>query len=142
MTTVGALCTSCRVTVRGLFGESLVPAWRLGDWAAHRQIDVPSLFCLTLLPIGLSLPFAWASFSSLGQAVGAMREIVRLRNDWHLVEQRDFTRALGEQLKQICARYSAVEGAIQWACAADVGVAGRSLDRRYNGYKQQQGAPA
>ena len=102
--------------------DTVVSGWRLGDWAAHRQIDTPHLFGLSLMPIGLSLPFVWASFRSLGNAVGAMREIGRSRNDWHRVTQADFNRALEARLRAICAHHHAVEGPVQMAVAAHTGL--------------------
>lgn len=131
---VSDLCERRRITVRGLRGDSVVEAWCLGDWAAHRQIDEPDHWCLTLLPIGLSLPFVWASFPTLGRAVRAMRDIVRVRNDWHRVGQPDLTADLGGQIKAICARHGAVHGAVQAKWPADVNLLGLQSAQRLNGY--------
>lgn len=127
------LATRCSVTVRGLLGDNQVDAWRLGDWAAHRQIDTPDLYGLTLLPIGLSLPFCWASFTMLHHAVGAMREIARMKNSWSVVTQADFTFALRDRLMAICAHHGAVEGLAQLQWPADRGLLGRPIGR-LNGY--------
>lgn len=108
-----------RITVRGMFSDSVVDAWCLGDWAAHWQIDEPDRWCLTLMPIGMSLPFVWASFPTFRRAVKAMRDIARMRNDWHLVRQADLTKELGDRLKAICLRHGAEHGAVQAQWPAD-----------------------
>lgn len=128
------LVTRCRITVRGILRESEVPVWRLGDWAAHRQIDTPILYGLTLLPIGMSLPFCWASFTAVQHAVAAMRDIVRVRNSWSVVTQDDFTLALRDRLTAICARHGAIEGHVQLQWSADRDLLGLPLRERLNGY--------
>jgi hypothetical protein len=129
---VADVCVPCRIAVRGLTGMTDVYAWRLGDWAAHRQLDTPQLFGLTLLPIGLSLPFCWASFRTLVAAAAAMREVARLRNSWSIVTQADFTAALRAQLETICRRHGAIEGPIQMQWPADTPLYGGA---RLNGYR-------
>jgi hypothetical protein len=131
---VGDICLPMTITVRGMLATSSVRAWRLGDWAAHQQISNPELYALTLLPIGLSLPFVWASFASLGAAVGAMRDIARLRNSWGVVTQADFTRSLRDQLMEICQRHGAIEGPIQMVADCDRGSLGVLPGARLNGY--------
>ena len=128
------LVTRCRITVRGILRSTEIPGWRLGDWAAHRQIDTPELYGLTLLPLGMSLPFCRASFATVQQAVSAMREIVRIRNSWSVVIQDDFTLALRDRLTAICAHHGAVEGPVQLQWAADRDLLGLPLRTRLNGY--------
>lgn len=128
------LVTRCRCTVRGILASTDVPAWRLGDWAAHRQIDTPDLYGLTLLPLGMSLPFCWASFTTVQQAVAAMRDIVRVKNSWSVVTQDDFTFALRDRLTAICAHHGAIEGPVQMQWAADRDMFGLPLRERLNGY--------
>lgn len=129
-----ALCVAARITVRGIMGETQIGALRLGDWAAHRQIDTPALYGLTLLPLGLSLPFCWASFARLHHAVAAMRDIVRLKNSWSVVTQDDFTFALRDRLTAICAHHGAVAGSVQVQWPADRDLLGLPLAQRLNGY--------
>lgn len=131
---VADVCTRSRVTVRGILGEHQVEAWRLGDWAAHGQIDTPGLYGLTLLPLGMSLPFCWASFTKLHHAIAAMREIARLKNSWSIVTQADFTFALRDRLTAICAHHGAIEGPTQMQWPADRDLLGLPLRDRANGY--------
>lgn len=133
-TTVGDICEPCRITVRGLLSNSAVQGWRYGDWAAHRQLASPEMWCLTHLPTALSLPLVWASFKKLGRAVAAMREIVRLKNSWAVVTQADFTQALGERIQEICERHHAVEGPMQFLHDADYSLLGIKTAERFNGY--------
>jgi hypothetical protein len=128
------LIARCRITVRGILGETAVAAYRLGDWVAHRQVDTPDLYGLTLLPLGMSLPFCWASFATPVRAVLAMREIVRLRNSWSVMTQADFTLGLRDQLEAICARHHATEGPVQIQWPADRDMLGLPLRERLNGY--------
>lgn len=122
------------IAIRGLFGDNLVAALCLGDWAVHRQLASPEMFCITLMPIGLSLPLAWASFSDARNAVAAMKTIVRMRNSWAQVTQEDLTKALADQLKAICLRFGATEGPAQFAQDCDKNSFGLPTKERLNGY--------
>lgn len=103
------------VELRGGFSEQCrvlrVPAFRLGEWAAHRQIGMPSLWGLSLLPLGLCLGQDWASFRCAGHAIAAMKEIVRIRNDWSIITQADLTLGLEKRLRAITRRHGAVANA-------------------------------
>jgi hypothetical protein len=107
-----------------------------GDWAAHQHLDVPDLWVLTLLPLGLNLPPDWCSFPSEAQAVDAMIEIARLRNSWSVVVQADFTRELKVQLMAIAEKHGAVEGPLGAAAQADTNRLGMKQRARPNGYGQ------
>lgn len=119
---------------QGFGGKTEVEARCYGDWAAHRHLDVPALWVLTLLPLGLNLPPDWCSFPSEERAVDAMIEIAMLRNSWSVVTQSDFTRDLKEQLVAIAAKHGAVEGPLGMAAHADRNRFGRRLNERPNGY--------
>jgi hypothetical protein len=105
-----------------------------GDWATHQHLDVPDLWVLTLLPLGLNLPPDWCSFPTETQATEAMVEIAMLRNSWSVVTQADFTRDLKVRLMAIAARHGAVEGPLGAAAQADTSRLGKKLDVRPNGY--------
>lgn len=133
--TSSALVTPCWVTVRGLAGVSRVNGWRLGDWVVHRQLHEPQRFCLTLLPLALSLPLTWASFRSRHDAIGAMGEIVRLKNSWSVTTQADLTKQLEAALRRICARHGAFQtGDVQPTCEAGRSLLGAPTAQRFNGY--------
>lgn len=123
---------------RGLGTKSHVEALCFGDWAAHRHLDVPSLYVLTLLPLGTNMPPDWCSFPTEQQAVDAMIEIARLKNSWAVVTQADMTKALEADLKRIAAKHGAVEGPLGIAVKADRCMFGKALDRRPNGYSAQR----
>lgn len=101
------------ITLHGAFKTRRVFAWQFGEWAVHRQGEGRTLYAISLIRTGLSLPFVWASFTSSRKAMAAASEIARLRNDWHLVDQTSFTKELEAQLRAICRRHGAVEGPIQ-----------------------------
>lgn len=111
-----------------------VPALRLGEWAVHRQIDIDGRFGLTLLPLGLCLPQDWATFSTVKDAVTAMRRISLLRNDWALVSQGDLTAALGARIRRICKLCGAVTAPVGITADADAPLRG-CHGHRLNGYK-------
>jgi hypothetical protein len=120
---------------RGFTGsQSHVQAACFGDWAAHRHLDDPSIFVLTLMPLGLNMPPDWCSFRTELQAVSAMTEISRLKNSWAVVTQADLTKPLKAELQRIAKRHGAVEGPIGMAVKADRDRFGRQIDRRPNGY--------
>lgn len=115
---------------------SVLPAigWRLGDWAAHASAGMPGRFSLTLLPLGLCLPTDWATFEREGDAILAMRAIVRMRNDWHRIVQADLTLALKSRLQAICRHSGALAVApVGFAQVADQDFLGNASDR-LNGY--------
>lgn len=114
-----------------------VDGWRSRDWLAHPHVDVPGLWGLTLLPLGLRLPPDWASFSSAGNAVAAMREIELMRNDWHRIGQADLTKALKARLMMICSRHGAVPAPVSTVAKADHDVTGMPMQARPNGYQLQ-----
>lgn len=118
-----------------MLGDSVALGWRYGDWAAHRQLADPTLWCITHLPLGLSLPLAWASFTCSGDATAAMIKVARLKNSWARVTQEDFTSQLREQICAICQQHRAVEGPVQWAQDADKTVLGVRTSARMNGYR-------
>jgi len=122
------------ITVRGLLRDTLVAALVHGDWAVHRQVAVPDMFCITLLPVGLSLPLAWASFDNGSSAVAAMIDIARLRNSWSQVTQEDLTKKLEDQLRAICLKHGAVEGPSQFSQDCDKNSFGLPTKERVNGY--------
>lgn len=108
--------------------------WRLGDWAAHEAAGMPGRFCLTLLPLGLCLPTDWATFEREGDAILAMRAIVRMRNDWHRIEQVDLTLVLKSRLQAICRHSNALRVApVGFSQVADRDFLGNKTDR-LNGY--------
>lgn len=127
--------TPARFLVRGLLRDMEVEGWKHGDWAVHRQLANPELFCITHLPLGLSLPLVWASFRYVEQALAATAEIARLKNSWDRIEQVDLTKQLEGQLKNICARYGAIEGLVQLTAKADEDVFGMPRHERVNGYQ-------
>lgn len=125
-----------RFTVRGLFGDSVALGWKCGDWVVHEQLADPTLWCITHLPLGLSLPLVWASFTRSADAVAAMVEVARLRNSWARVTQEDFTSQLREQLVAICQKHHAVEGPVQFIQHAERTVRGDfESNARFNGYR-------
>lgn len=124
-----------RFIVRGYGGHTEVDGWRLGDWAAHQQLADPSQWCITHLPTGLSLPLIWASFKTRGAAIGAMQEIVTLKNSWAFITQKEMTRELGEKLRAICLRYGAQEGPVQIKRDLEESDVGLPSVKRYNGYE-------
>lgn len=126
------------ITVRGLLRDSVVAAICYGDWAVHRQVAQQDLYCITLVPIGLSLPLAWATFVDARNAVDAMKEIAQLRNSWSRVTQEDLTKQLGDQLQAICLKHGAVEGEMQWAQDCDKNLFGLPTKERLNGYKHPE----
>lgn len=136
MIRVGDIAAPCKLTLRGLFANSEVAGWRLGDWAAHRQLAHPDLWCLTHMPTALSLPLVWASFERLPDAVAAMRTIARLKNSWARVTQADFTIELGARIRDICERHHAIAGPLQWAQDANKSVLGLNSTRRWNDYQE------
>jgi hypothetical protein len=127
------------ITIRGLLRDVNVAALCIGDWGVHRQLDNPSLFAITLLPLGHSLPYTWASFKNPQAAISAMRMIARLRNSWSRVTREDFTRELKDQLQAICLRHGAVEGPAQWALNCDKNLLGLPTKERVNGYRHPGG---
>lgn len=122
------------VELRGLFGIVKVEALVHGAFAAHRQIGLEHLWCVTLLPLGLSLPPVWASFETEAAAARAMRLIAGMRNDWHRVAQADLTKQLAARLKEICAACGARRGPITITQSADEGPLGTKCAARLNGH--------
>lgn len=121
----------------GEHGARRLEALRLGDWAVHRSIDCGDHFVITLLPLGLCLPPDFASFRTERAACAAVVEIVRIRNDWHRIEQADLTIALRDQITAICARHGALmDGPVGVQGHADRTLMGRSKSSRLNGYAQ------
>lgn len=135
---ISQVCTPQRVTIRGLFGDQEIWAWRYGDWAAHSCIDDPGRFVLTLLPIGLCLPPDWCSFADIRRAVSAMIEIARLRNDWARILQIDFTPELKTRIEAIAKRHGATTGPVALAVDADHSQFGVPVSARPNGYRMFQ----
>lgn len=127
---------SREITIAQGFGHGVthVEAKCFGDWATHEHLDVPGLWVLTLLPLGMNLPPDWCSFPSEGHAIAAMTDVARLRNSWAVVTQADFTPELGKRLKEIAAKHGAVEGPLGIAVEADRNRLGRKIDVRPNGY--------
>jgi hypothetical protein len=106
-----------------------------GSWAAHKHLDVPSLWVLTCLPIGLNLPPDWCSFPSEELAVAAMVEIEQLSNSWHIATQEHFSDpGMGRKLREIARRNGAVEGPLGLVGKVDHSALGRKLHTRPNGY--------
>lgn len=125
-----------RIELRGAWAAPVLPSigWRLGAWAVHAAPGMPGRFCLTLLPLGLCLPTDWATFEREGDAILAMRAIVRLRNDWHQVVQADLTLALKARLQAVCLHSRALAKApVGFAQVADRDFVGLETDR-LNGY--------
>lgn len=107
-----------------------VNAWRFKDWAVHAQVEgVDGLWNITLLPLGLRLPSAWASFRSLDAAIRAMIEIANMRNSWHRVEQSDFTRDLKSRVMMIVLRHGAIAGPVGFVQRADLNMLGLHAGR-------------
>lgn len=111
-----------------------IDAQCFGDFAVHQHIDVPGLYVITLLPLGLNLPPDWCSFRSEEPAVAAMIDMARLRNDWSVITQADLTLALKAKLQAIAAKHGAIEGPIGIAVKADHNRLGRKVETRPNGY--------
>lgn len=124
-------------TTVGRYGLREIPAMRLGDWAAHRSVDMPGQYVITLLPLGLVLPPDFATFLSIEAACRATASIARLRNDWHQIVQADLTPALRDRIKAICARCGAIDDApVGIQAHADKSLFGRTMSARPNGYEQ------
>jgi hypothetical protein len=125
-----------QIEIAAGFGRTVrcVEAKCVGDWAVHPHLDVPGLYVITLLPLGLSLPPDWCSFEIEDHAVQAMLAIARLRNSWSVVTQADLTPDLRDHLKAITARHGAVEGPLGVAVRADHNRFGRKVGTRPNGY--------
>lgn len=128
------IVTKKKITIRGLLRDSIVEAMCFGDWCVHRQLAYPEKFCITLMPIGLSLPLTWASFDHSDNALGAMQSIARLRNSWSQVTQEDLTKKLEDQLRAICLRFGAREGSVQITQDCDKNMLGLATRERLNGY--------
>ena len=107
------ICVAHTITVRGMFGDRTIDCWQFGDWAVHRQVDNPSLWAITFIPQGLSLPFAWASFRFRRDAIAAMTAIGRLKNSWRQATQADFDAAMRRRLMAICTSRGAIDGGLQ-----------------------------
>lgn len=128
------------IEVRGGFAVGCrllrVPAYRLGEWAAHCHVGAPGRYGLTLLPLGLCLPQDWATFARIDDAIAAMRRIARLRNDWAHVEQGDLTLALKARLQRICKACGAITAPVGIDADADNPLRGMPGDR-LNGYRSE-----
>ena len=130
------MITRQTIQILGLFGHRFIAAYRLGDWAAHENVDIPGQWVLTLLPLGLNLPTRWATFSTSGRAILAMREITRVRNDWSVITQADMTKELGRRLKHICIRCGSISNAPNsLAHRVDTNRFGKPASKRQNGYR-------
>jgi hypothetical protein len=114
--------------------RSRIGALVYGDWAAHRHVDDPELWVLTLLPLGLNLPPDWCSFRSSDSACAAMIEMAGLRNSWSIITQVDLTLSLKAQLQSIAANHGAIEGPLGIQALADRDRLGRLIAQRPNGY--------
>lgn len=136
---ISDVCTWGKIQVRGGLFVSWqivdVPAWRHREFAAHEQIGRAEVWGITIAPLGLGLPPEWASFAEARQAVGAMVEIARLRNGWHLITQDDLTSDLIGRMKAICKRHRAAvtKGMAAMTADADLDVSGLPFTR-LNGY--------
>lgn len=91
-------------TIRGLMR---VPAHRYQDFATHRMMtDYPNLFrqywTISHLPTGRACA---GRFTSIELAADAMIEIARLRNDWAVMRDQDFTNDLRDKCDVIAKRY-------------------------------------
>src|SRR6218665_2579169 len=126
------------ISVRGLntvgvHGWKTIPGVKYQDWAAHRSVDCPDLYFITLLPLGLCLPPDFASFHNLEQAITAMVDIAKLRNDWHIADQDVFTIQLRNRIKHICERHGSVKDApVAIQVEADKTLTGRPMSVRPN----------
>lgn len=121
----GALAASPVLRVRG---------YRLGAWAAHDAPGLAGRWALSLLPLGTCLPTDWALFARLADALGALRAVACMRNDWHRVTQADFDARLKARLMDICRRHRAVpRGPVGFCAPADTDFYGRRAGR-LNGY--------
>lgn len=112
-----------------------VQAWCHQDFAVHRCIDIPALWQITLLPLGMCLAIDWCAFDRFEDAADAAREMAAQRNDWHVIEQADLTKPLEAQLRAIARRHHAPD---RWevgaAGFADRDRSGRVVAQRPNGY--------
>jgi hypothetical protein len=82
-----------------------VHAWCFGDFAIHKWTDGnPSEgWRLTHLPTGLLVAVGhW----SRDEAIEAMIEVARLRNDWAVIKDEDLTDGLADQVSSICRNYN------------------------------------
>lgn len=85
-----------------------VEAWCFGDFGVHRCLDLPGLWRITILPLGLSLAPDWCAFDRFADAVAAMKAMQACRNEgWHAIAQADLTKALESRLKAIALRHGA-----------------------------------
>lgn len=133
---MAAMIRRQNIELRGALADPVlaVTGWRLGDWAVHEAAGMPGRFTITLLPLGMCLPTDWATFERSGDALRAMIVIVRLRNDWHRIEQADLTVVLKARLQDICSRHRAMARApVGFAQVADHDFFGLAADR-LNGY--------
>ena len=85
-----------------------VDAWCFGDFAVHRCFDLPGLWRITMLPVGLSLAPDWCAFEDFDAAVAAMKDMQRCRNEgWGAIRQKDMTKDLESRMKAIALRHGA-----------------------------------
>lgn len=105
------------------------------DFAVHRCVDLPGVWQITMLPLGMCLAIDWCGFDRFEDAVAAMRDIAALRNDWHVIQQADLTKALEARLKAIAAKHHAPERWEVGVCGfVDRDRTGRVVKQRPNGY--------
>lgn len=112
--------------------------WRWRDFAARRCPEYPQYWMIQQLPVGTPLAIDWCAFTDFDDAVAAMKEMQRLRNDWHVIRQADMTKALEAQLHAIAKRHNAVgvetHGIVGVAGRVDRDKYNRVMRRRLNGY--------
>lgn len=125
-----------------------IEAWCFGDFAVHRCLDLPGLWRITMLPLGLALAPDWCAFDRFEDAVAAMKSMQTCRNEgWGSITQADMTKPLERALKAIAAKHGAptMRHAITPTGKAWIGgisgEAGRNkfgkvLSERPNGYGQ------
>lgn len=82
------------------------PAWKYGDFAVHERVTKDG-WGITHLPTGTQLGSVGCVFPSADEAVAAMIEIQKLRNDWIVIDAQSACEINGlrEQIAEIAQRF-------------------------------------
>jgi hypothetical protein len=102
-----ALCTRDDITVRGHRGPLRVEgAARFLDFACHHDAAQRHVgWKITHLPTGCAIASA---FPSEEAAAGCMIEIMRLRNDWAVIDEHTLTKDLVAEMCRLILRFQGV----------------------------------
>lgn len=99
------LCTQETITIDTTSGPEKVPGHRLGDFAVHCRSG--TTWRITHLPTGCAIA---RGFEPIENAVSAMADIMRLRNDWSVLSTDDITPELKEKVCEIAAKHGGYVG--------------------------------